>query len=450
MLRVRFALIAFALLVARTASAQVSVTVSATEATDLSSGASVALTAANTRFLVTCKAIDCTQLTARAVPAGGGMRPVAKEPGSTAGAAVFVLNVALLNAQQSGTLEFHLGSRIAAVALTRGAQATPQGGTQQAQPADTVPRDIGGEVKLGTLLTTDCRPALARYESSDLYAADSDWAQFVVTPLGNVIHRPGDLVDENDRVRVVVVGDQRLLSRLVITRKSAFRTPGAINFLGQGTDLGFNFKGAAACDSAAFVLGDFAPGQGQVQIASVNADGSQTNTGTFDFGVHTLYSGALSLGGFRTALRNPTFGVSAVGADTVLTRTEDGTPRVLYVLSYTHFVWGKRDVEKAEPWYQHVNPMVGVVLSDIKNNAVAGVSVDLADGFYLQGGAHAGRVTRLDPRSGLELGDRFTQPTNTIPVVREWDVDWFVGVSVDVRASAELLRTALTGQKAGS
>jgi hypothetical protein len=446
MLRLRSVLLAAAaLLVSHAAAAQVTVTVSATGATDLSSGANIPLASTNTRLQVTCQGINCVQLTARAATSDGGMSPVSKEPGATQTAAVFTLNGSLLRDQTSGTMEFFLGTqRVGTAALARGA-ATPPDTTRRRTPADTT--DLNANVTLGTLLSADCRTELARYESSELYEPDRDWAQFVVTPVGNVIHRPADLVDENDRVRVVVVGDQRLLPRLVVSRKSAFRMPGTINFVGQGTNLGFNFKGAAPCDSAAFVLGDFAPGQGQVQIAVVNPDGGQTNTGTFDFGVHTLYSGAFSLGAFRTQLRNPTFGVSAVGADTVLTQTEDGTPRLLYMLSYTHFIWGKRDILKSEPWYHHVNPMVGVVLSDIKNNGVAGVSIDLANGLYLQGGAHAARVTRLDPRSGLELGDRFTQPASTIPTVREWDVDWFVGVSVDVRAAAELLRMALTGQK---
>jgi len=440
-------LAAAALLASRAAVAQVTVTVSATGVANLSSGPPIPLSSANTRLQVDCQGVDCVQLTARASTSDGGMGPVSKEPGATQAAAVFTLNGSLLRGQASATLEFFLGTRsLGTVPLARGAAPGPQPQPRPG-PVDSVAVDVDANVTLGTLLSADCRTALAGYESSELYEPDRNWAQFVVTPVGNVIHRPADLVDENDRVRVVVVGDQRLLPRLVVTRKSAFRVPGTINFVGQGTNLGFNFKGAAPCDSAAFVLGDFAPGQGQVQIAVVNPDGGQTNTGTFDFGVHTLYSGAFSLGAFRTQLRNPTFGVSTVGTDSVLTQTEDGTPRLLYMLSYTHFIWGKRDILKPEPWYRHVNPMVGVVLSDIKNNGVAGLSIDLANGLYLQGGAHAARVTRLDPRSGLELGDRFTQPASTIPTVREWDVDWFVGVSVDVRAAAELLRMALTGQK---
>jgi hypothetical protein len=440
-------LVSAALLVSRGAAAQVTVTVSDAGPSNLSTGASISLTSANTRLLVTCQGgADCTQLLLRAATGDGGTGPVAKEPGATQTAAVFTLNVSLLRGAAAGTLQFLLGAQpLGSVALARGAApAAPP----PAAPAAEV--DLGADVPLGTLLAANCRSAAAIYNDAELYVPEADWAQFVVTPVGSILYRPADLVDENDRVRVVVVGDQRLLPRLAVTRKSAFRMPGAINFVGQGTNLGFNFKGAAACDSATFVLGDFSPGQGQVQISIVNADGSQTPTGSFDFAVHTLYSGAFSLGAFRTQLRNPTFGISAVGADSVLTQTEDGTPRLLYMLSYTHFIWGKRDILKSEPWYHHVNPMVGVVLSDVKNNGVAGLSVDLANGLYLQGGAHAGRVTRLDPQSGLQLGDRFTQATSTIPTVREWDVDWFVGVSVDVRAAAELLRMAVTGQKPGS
>ncbi len=444
-------LLALCLLAPGALAAQVSLTVGPGGVTGLSTGNSIALTGSNTQLEVTCGGVDCAALRLR-ITSEGGTSPVAKGA-STATGARYTLNASMLRGRSSGTMVISSGSAELGRVPVTGSAATPAGGTQPltapavAAAGDTIPTVVipGADVTLGELLTTNCRTELLRYDGAETYVESRNWAQFVVTPAGSVVYRPGDRVDENDRVRVVVVGDARLVPQLAVKRQSAFRTPGALNIVGQGSTLPFDFKAATGCDSTAFVLGDFAPGQGQVQISVINADGSQTPVGSFDFGVHTLYSGVFALGAFRTELRDPTFGVTRSGGDTVLTQTGDGTPRVLYALTYTPFVWGRRDIEKESPWYQHLNPMVGVVLSDIRNNAVLGVSADLVNSIYLQAGVHAGRVSRLDPRSGLRLGDEFTRPADEIPTVTEWDADWFMGASLDLRAAVELLRTALTG-----
>jgi hypothetical protein len=68
-------------------------------------------------------------------------------------------------------------------------------------------------------------------------------------------------------------------------------------------------------------------------------------------------------------------------------------------------VWGKRHFEKdqlhsAVDWHG-LNPMFGIVLNDVSNNAIVGFSYDLSSLVYLNFGAHFGKGKRLDPNSGL-------------------------------------------------
>ena len=435
-LRIRPAVLAAALLLPAAAHAQVSVTLGSGGVTS-AVPSPVALTGNNATLQVTCAPpLSCTTVTATVVSSAGST-PAA--PGlSTAAAATFTLNASQLGGQTTGTLQFSAGgAAIGSVPVTAAAGPVRQ---------DTV---VSVGSSLGELLTADCTAELARWQDQPTYSGAENLAQFVVTPIGNVVFRPGDVVDENDVVRVVVVGASEVVSRLKVQRQSAFRTPGVLNVLGQGSTLPFNFKGALTCASGAFLVADLAPGQGQVQMSMVQDDGTAQPVGSFDFGVNTLYAGAFALGAIRTELRDPTFGVSVVGADSVLTETADGTPRVLYLLSYTPFLWGPRDVSKSVPAYQHLNPFFGVVLNDIANNAVMGVSLDLESSVYLQAGVHAGRVTRLDPRSGLRLGDAFSGGASAVPTVTEWDWDWFVGASLDLRVAVQLLQAALSGGNGG-
>ncbi|HEU4881953.1 MAG TPA: hypothetical protein VFT45_06905, partial [Longimicrobium sp.] len=330
------------------------------------------------------------------------------------------------------------------VALVRDANSPPP------PPPDTTVTLT--KVDVGALLTRDCGDSITF--SGPLYDARINTANFVVTPVGNVLLRPSDVVDENDVVVVHVVGDAQVVSRLAVTRLSEFRTPGQVSFVGQGLSLSPE-KGAdgaplaSRCVIRQFRVTDFAPGEkGEIQLALVDEKGAKAEVGKFDFGVHTLYSGAFSFGPVRTELRDPDIGTVTRSGKEIVTATEDGTPRVLYVLSFTPFMWGRRELEEPGQWYTHINPTISIVPAHVQDNAMLGLSIDVLNSFYLQGGVHAGRVRRLDTRSGLELGDEFTG-TGDVPTVKEWDADWFVGLTVDLRAAVEFLKIAATGAGGG-
>ncbi len=91
------------------------------------------------------------------------------------------------------------------------------------------------------------------------------------------------------------------------------------------------------------------------------------------------------------------------------------------------------------------NPMVGVVLNDVANNALAGVSIELQPGIALNIGQHIARVNMLDTQSGAALGKPFANRAASVPTDRRWTSKPFYGVLVDVRAAGVLLKSLLGG-----
>lgn len=317
------------------------------------------------------------------------------------------------------------------------------------------------------LLKRDCRSEVA-LTNGPFYNEGLNSATFIVTPVGNVLRRPAPVIDETDSVTVLVLADERLIPLLKVYRKSAIRTVGAVRFIGEGTDLSKVFRPQAErvggdttaappprCRLESYVLRDFEHGKGEVEISvltgKVDDDDVTQVVGGFDFNVNPLYSGAFALGAMRTTLDAPEYGLTANGGNNVISIRENGDFRVKYLLIYTHFIWGKRDVEKLprNPLYR-LNPSMGVVIDDIPNNWVGGITADPFEGVYLSYGIHYGRVKQLDPESGLHVGDVFTGQADAIPTRQHWVGKPFFSVTVDVRAAAELLRMALTGVAAGS
>lgn len=405
-----------------------------------------------TRLTITCAPpVDCTGL--RVVVQGAdGKSQVAGVTGGTAPGTLQVsVSPQMLGGGQGSLLVSGTGTAGGTIALVQGAPVVPP----VPAPAPAVQTvSLADKVDVGALLTRDCN-ALASYRGS-LYDARNDTAIFIVTPVGNVLARPGDVIDENDVIVVHVVGDTQIVPRLAVTRISDFRTPGQVSFLGEGESIADLIKAARdslapppPCVRRRFLITDLAPGKkGEIQLALVNEKGERSEVGKFDFGVHTLYSGAFSFGPIRTELRDPEIGTVTRSGKEIVTATENGTPRVLYVLSFTPFMWGRRELEEPGPWYTHINPTIGIVPAHVQDNAMLGLSIDVLNSFYLQGGVHAGRVRRLDTRSGIELGDEFTG-TGNVPTVKEWDADWFVGLTVDLRAAVEFLKIAATGAGGG-
>lgn len=276
-------------------------------------------------------------------------------------------------------------------------------------------------------------------------------ADFVLWLDGELLSAKGKMPRPGKPVVFYVIGDKTLLrNNTKITRTSAIRTIAFSSILGAGADVsptsGLNRQGAAViqCDTLRFESNEFASGAAQIGISVLDDDGITEEKNTFDFNVATLYTGAYAFGGIRSNSSSPTFGKVYNGADTVVSKTGDTRGGMLYVLTYTPFVWGSRDpTQWPDHWYQAVNPMLGVVLNDVSNNGIFGVSVDLHNYMSFTAGVHAARVQDLDPAANLAVGKSFDNRGATVPTTRAWTFNAFYGISFDLQGALGLLKMAI-------
>lgn len=403
--------------------------------------------------------LDCTTLSSQLV---GVNEPQSAEPtASNESSLTFLFDAGAWPASERSkeTVEIQIQSSNAEGVVAFPVYSSPPEVTRGSNSSTSIP-------SLNSLLTADCRPELEaarrKYstEPKDGYSEAANRGVFVISPAGNVVFRPGPVIDENDEIFVVVVSQPAVGSRLTVRRTSAFRMPGTLNIVGAGATIpaeAFQSMSAAGqrmpCTEHRFQLSDFAPGQATVQV-SVLADEGEVTTGSFDFGVNTLYRGAFGLGAFKTNLEDHTFGLVDVNDETIITRTGGAGPRLLYVVTYTPFIWGERDLEKerlgSSDFFtrrgpiRSVNPTFGVALNDISKNAFVAASIDFVSSIYIHLGYHFGHITRFDSSTGVTLGDPFEGTVDDIPTVNKWAGAFTWGVTLDLRAATMLLRTALT------
>ena len=324
----------------------------------------------------------------------------------------------------------------------------------QIAPAATDSAPLGGAAQQPNLPSPDPPPTLAQLLALPCpgtykvpaYDEKGNLGEIVVNPLGTVLASNLDtLFDENDSLIVRIAADKRLLPLLTAARTSAFRDVTAVQIVGSGQQAPLLTRQAGLvpdCGEQKFLLSNFAPGEGQVQISALQ--GTQlTATGSFDFNVNPLYTGMLTLGAARTDLVDAGFKIASVGGQTVIAAGEEGDQDLIYTLFYTPFVWGKRDLQKRVPWYKHLNPTIGVAPDDITDNAFAGVNADLPAGISLTFGRHFRQIEVLE--QGLAVGSPFAGAADQLPTAQEWEDGSFWAISIDLRIMVQVLRAAAVG-----
>jgi hypothetical protein len=281
-------------------------------------------------------------------------------------------------------------------------------------------------------------------------------ADFVVTVLGNVISRPERPVIEEDRVRVRVLATDALAPLLSVHRTSPARRTGELRIIGMPETA--DAKTATEAQKAMATptcyiestLGDFRPGLGEVEVRLAMISGAEIKRltiGAFDFNVEPVFAGMVSIGPVITWLPDPAFQLATnAQGNTYISEVESGRERIAYALAYTPFIWGKRVAEPPltrdlRSWRQRINPMFGLVINDIRRNALGGLSLDLPFGLVVQGGWHVGRTSEIDPSSGLQVGSEFPS-TGTIPIRRRWDSGHFLALTLDTRVALKLFGLA--------
>jgi len=294
------------------------------------------------------------------------------------------------------------------------------------------------DASLGTLLATMCDERLV-----------TTTATFVVTPFGRVVKQNKPRITDRDRIEVSILANTELEPVLTLKEGSDLATPSVTNIYGADLPIFKNTSKAGGkpiapvpCrQSAATPLGPFASPKGTVLIeAHVGIEEKQV--GSFQFQVNPTYTGAFSLGGGLTTAFSPSFEKAFNGTDTVIVAHGD-RHRFLYIATYTHYLWKPRDLSFVKGLDPQIFPFVGVVLNDVTDNALAGVSLELQPGFALVFAQHIARVTVLDTSTGAALGGAFNNRAASVPTDKRWTSMPFYGVVVDARAVAGLLKTLL-------
>ncbi|HUX33801.1 MAG TPA: hypothetical protein VMV51_07995 [Gemmatimonadaceae bacterium] len=281
---------------------------------------------------------------------------------------------------------------------------------------------------------------------------------YVVWLDGTPISSPARPLVEGESAEFYIVGETALINRVKVVRKSALRTVTVSNVLGAtvnaaGAAPEFNRQGLPVTTCGVFhaEFNDLAPGAAEVEIDVLGDDGTTELKNSFDFDVNALYTGAYTFGAIRTNVGSPAFAKVYNGADTVVSTTVDAGRRIQYVMTYTPFVWGARDVTRPPArWYEAIDPFVGIVLNDVPNDAIAGLSYSVGSMLYVIGGVHAARVLRLDANAGAEMGKPFENRAASVPTVKSWKAGWFWGISVDLQGAVGLLKTALSATTAAT
>jgi hypothetical protein len=313
----------------------------------------------------------------------------------------------------------------------------------------------------GVALTLSTHAALAQERACvpidgqiklQTYDKKGDSAAFLVDRFGNVLSRPSQPIDENDRVTVHVITTEAASKFLRVQRTSAIRNVSVVNVLGGGeisvrslTEIRTMISASGQC-RIPFTLADFAPGRGDVQISMLYAQDDNTiksvAMGNLDFTVQPLYIGAFSLGPIRSQMKRPQFGTVVVGPDTLATQVETDNPRLAYAMFFTPFILGgKRDLEKApKNIFHRLSVSLGIPLKDIGQEALVGATIALPFGFYLHGGKHFGVVTEIDPTSGIAIG----QPVNggVVATRKATSSANYFGVTLDLKVMLKLIQTA--------
>lgn len=285
-------------------------------------------------------------------------------------------------------------------------------------------------------------PCSDGFNPSTILRGRNDLKAFVTNSIGNVVSRPAQNVDADDRVVVITLGPAEDAGRIRIRRISDFGLPGQIDILGAGAPTEIIRQTTGLCAANYAILGDFAAGKGEVEIARVDDAGTAQVVSTFDFGVDHLYSGAFSFGPVITGLRDRDY---AVSGDTLVFESRNYDNGGRYVLAYTHFVWGRRNLDSSGlDQLPQINPFIAIGTRDVFDNVMGGAAIDLfAGSVYLLVGGHGGRVNTLVTSDSVGVGNKWRSAASTLPIRKEWDWAWFGGLTVDLRAAVQLFTRIL-------
>ncbi|MFD3001457.1 hypothetical protein ACFS7Z_13880 [Pontibacter toksunensis] len=271
-----------------------------------------------------------------------------------------------------------------------------------------------------------------------LYSKENNSAAFVVDQFGTIYASPEDQIDDNDKVYVYTIKPQSM--RLKISLTSPLRNPldrfvlGQEEFDEESDDvIVYNYERSAE-------IKDFKYGEVIVSIRQIVDENSLKDIGSFQFVANRLYYGAYHFGPIFTFLEDQEFGLVETESGNKIYVKDEQSPRIHYIIGFSPFIFGKKDIEKD---VISLDPFIGATLNDLGDNALLGVSLGRPGFFYLLGGVHVGKVTRLEDTSGLKEGSPFDKQENEIPTEDRWKSDFFIGASFDLQAALRIFRSII-------
>lgn len=162
------------------------------------------------------------------------------------------------------------------------------------------------------------------------------------------------------------------------------------------------------------------------------------------------YRATMHLGSAFTELHDRSFGLRPDGANQRIfgKGPDDRGPEyyaavVLYALPrYLPSLFGGerypgRDVVHDQGIADRIGGVVGVGISDPRKQFVAGFAFEVLAGVNVTGTWYFTRVTRL---TGVNEGDVFTGTEAQIPTRQQWDEEFVLGLSLDLRYAATLIQ----------
>jgi hypothetical protein len=265
----------------------------------------------------------------------------------------------------------------------------------------------------------------------------------VADSLGHVLRPPRRAIDEGEPVNVYVIRGSDRRPTLSIRRVSAFREMETYPIIGEQSQIAsLNASDPCQIQNHQYaLLENFrggAAGQISINRAETKTDGSRDTTrlGLVEIAVRRTYRGALSLGVVRSGLEDPD--VKTVGPDsTVVTRS--GGERYLYTLFFTPFYRRRAADDWTRPFYEYITPQVGVVVNETRSNILYGLTAEVPWlGLFVGAGGHTGRVTRI-PTDGPRTGTTLRETGRTVETEEVWRTDYYLSVSLDLRAASTFL-----------
>jgi hypothetical protein len=310
-------------------------------------------------------------------------------------------------AQDGGTLTIGFGTMSAPATVTGGDPAGDGGGTPG-----------GGDGNTG-LLRPEC-PTGSPKEN-----------EIFVDTTGNVLATNLAKFDSDDTLTVWVVGPASTVDAIRVERRSSFRDVTVLRIQGDPSQVTGRGKesGGTACKRVQ--LADFSPGRGQ--FALVGADSS--TVAEFEFAVRPVFDGMFTVAFIASWLVDRSYSLRVEGTEGTIIEDPTGNVEGRFALMYTAFLPISRlSSSIPESVNRRFGVSAGVVLDDPTKNILFGVNIGPFNGLSLVVGGHFGEIKKLD---GVAVGDELPADSE-IPTVNDWDLEWFVGGSIDISVATKL------------